>query len=185
MRIDIKEKRFGDKIIFKDASFSFPDNESSIIIAPSGKGKTTLMRMLSGLDDDFDGTITGKPVKPVVLFQEDRLVECITVLSNLSAVNADKRAAIDMLSRMGLDGEERSIVSTLSGGMKRRVAIARALLVDFDVLFLDEPFSGLDSDTKSRVASVILQVASGRTIVAISHSEEDAALLSARTLVRL
>ena len=185
MRIDIKEKRFADKIIFKDESFSFPDCQCTAIIAPSGRGKTTLMRMLAGLDNDFAGCIDAPPEKPVVLFQEDRLVESITVLANLKAVTDDRESALDMLLQVGLDGEERSIVSSLSGGMKRRVAIARALLVDFDVLFLDEPFAGLDSETKKAIASLICKVAGGRTMILITHSLEDASLLSAESIIEL
>ncbi len=185
MRIDINEKHFGEKIIFHHASFTFPDNSCSVIAAPSGKGKTTLMRMLSGLDRDYDGAVDDPPRSPVVLFQEDRLVENISVLSNLKAVTDDESSALSMLSRVGLAGEERSRVSSLSGGMKRRAAIARALLVDFDVLFLDEPFTGLDMDTKKDIASLILEIAGNRTVIAITHSAEEATLLRASCIIAL
>ena len=185
MRIAIKEKRFGDKLIFSDVSFDFPCHKRTAILAPSGKGKTTLMRMLSGLDDDFTGTIDDPPELPVVLFQEDRLSEGISALSNLIAVTDDREGALLMLKEVGLEGEEHTLTSSLSGGMKRRLAIARVLLLDSDALFLDEPFSGLDGGTKKTISSLILRKAQDKTIIFITHSEEELELLAADCIVRL
>ncbi len=185
MKIAIEEKRFGDKIIFKNRTFIFPDHKRSALIAESGRGKTTLMRMLSLLDKDFIGTIDNPPEKPVVLFQEDRLSESISALSNLMAVTDNSDEALSMLGKVGLSGEERTKVHALSGGMKRRLAIARALLVPFDVLFLDEPFTGLDYDTKVMVSSLILERTLDRTLIFITHSSEDVDLLSPDSVVEI
>ena len=185
MRIDIAEKRFGSKIIFRDRSFEFQDGQRTAILAKSGKGKTTLMRLLSGLDHDFRGTIDGQPQRPLVLFQEDRLSEGISVLSNLMAVTDDRDDAYNVLADVGLGGEEHVITRSLSGGMKRRLAIARILLLDFDVLFLDEPFRGLDAENKARIASLLLERSKGHTVVFITHEEEDIALLKADSVLRL
>ena len=185
MRIDIAEKRFGAKVIFSDRSFEFPDGGRTAILGESGKGKTTLMRMLSGLDRDFNGVICGQPQRPMVLFQEDRLSEGISVMANLLAVTDDRNAASRVLRDVGLGCEERVITRNLSGGMKRRLAIARILLLDFDVLFLDEPFRGLDAENKARVASLLLDRSAGCTVVFITHEEEDIALLKADSVLRL
>lgn len=185
MRIDIAEKRFGSKIIFRDRSFEFQDGQRTAILAESGKGKTTLMRLLSGLDHDFRGTIDGQPQRPLVLFQEDRLSEGISVLSNLMAVTDDRDDAYNVLADVGLGGEEHVITRSLSGGMKRRLAIARILLLDFDVLFLDEPFRGLDAENKAKIASLLLERSKGHTVVFITHEEEDISLLKADAMLRL
>ena len=185
MKAVIIEKRFGDKLIFSNKTFQIPDNSATAILGPSGCGKTTLMRILSGLDDDFAGTVHPRPQHPVVLFQEDRLSERISVLSNLLAVTDDRKKAEYMLSRLSLEGEERSHIHELSGGMKRRVAIARSLLLDFDVLFLDEPFRGLDDAMKSESARLIMETAKGKIIVLITHDEEDLKLLGTEHIIKL
>ena len=185
MRIDIAEKRFGTKVIFRNRSFIFPDRKRTAILAESGKGKTTLMRLLSGLDHDFNGTVDRLPDRPLILFQEDRLSEGISVLSNLMAVTDDREAAIKTLGDVGLAGEEHAVTRSLSGGMKRRLAIARILLLDFDVMFLDEPFRGLDADNKDRIASLLLGRSEGHTVVFITHDEEDISLLRADSVLRL
>ena len=86
MIVRIDEKRFGDKLIFKDRTFEVPVHSRTAILGPSGCGKTTLMRIMAGLDRDYEGTIIDAPRLPLVLFQEDRLSERISVLSNLLAV---------------------------------------------------------------------------------------------------
>ena len=143
-----------------------------LLTGPSGSGKTTLMRMFAGLDRDFKGCIEDGPERPVILFQEDRLVETITVMSNLMAVTDDRKRALDVLSSVGLEGEEKSITSSLSGGMKRRLAIARMMLIDGDAVFLDEPFRGLDDETKERTAEQLSSFAGKRTLLLISHDDD-------------
>lgn len=175
MKIDIKEKRFGDKIIFSRFSLDIPDGSSVFLKGESGRGKTTLLRMIAALDRDYDGTIESS--RAVMLFQEDRLIENMGVLSNLLLVTGKKDEALALLERVGLKGEEKSILSTLSGGMKRRVSIARLLLLESDVYLFDEPFNGLDSETKKTVASLIREKTEGRTIIVVSHAEEDGVML--------
>ena len=153
-------------------------------MAPSGWGKTTLLRIASGLDRDFEGEVE-KGGRNVVLFQEDRLVEGISALSNLLALGKGKEECLASLSILGLEGQERKKVSELSGGMKRRVAIARVLLMDGDRFFLDEPFTGLDGETKEAVASVLKKKLKGKTVVVVSHSEEDGPLMDSDDIIYL
>lgn len=185
MKLFIKKKAFGDKIIFSDAVFDFPEGERTAILGPSGSGKTTLLRIAAGLDNDFSGYIENAPDYPIVLFQEDRLSERISVLSNLLAVTKDRSKAMEMLERLSLSGEERSCIRELSGGMKRRVAIARVLLLDSDFLFLDEPFRGLDDDMRSSVAMLVSEYAASKTLVLVTHDEEDLRLLRIGNEIRL
>lgn len=181
----IEEKRFGEKIIFSDAVFNVPPLSHTAILGPSGRGKTTLMRILSGLDREWKGSIEDSPEHPLVLFQEDRLTESIPALSNLKAVSDDAGAIRKVLSDTGLSGEERKSVHEFSGGMKRRLAIARILLLDGDFLFLDEPFRGLDDSMRAHIASLLLDHAAGRTLVFITHDEDDLSLLGADSIIEL
>ena len=184
MKLDIVKKAFDGKTVLSDLSLDFPEGRTTLLMAPSGWGKTTLLRIASGLDRDFEGKVeTGG--KNVVLFQEDRLVEGISALSNLLALGKGKEECLASLSILGLEGQERKKVSELSGGMKRRVAIARVLLMDGDRFFLDEPFTGLDGETKEAVASVLKKKLKGKTVVVVSHSEEDGPLMDSDDIIYL
>lgn len=177
MNIYIKDKHFGDKIIFSDFSLDLPEGKVSVIKSPSGRGKTTLLRIMLSLDKDYEGVIIDPPKFPVVVFQEDRLVESLSVRANLKAVSNDMEKASILIDKLGLSGEMDRKISELSGGMKRRVAIARAFLLDFDWLLLDEPFKGLDESTKKMTAGVILDFSKNKSIILITHDDSDAALM--------
>ena len=120
-----------------------------------------------------------------MLFQEDRLVEEISLEANLLMVSSDKSRVLRLISELGLENELKSKVSSFSGGMKRRVAIARALLMDYDALFLDEPFKGLDDALKEKVASLMIKENNGRTMIVISHDRMEAELLGATNTIKL
>ena len=83
MKVNIKKKAFGSDIIFSDLSLTIKEGVTSFIMAPSGWGKTTLLKIMAGLDNDYEGTVESKSDNNIVLFQENRLVEGISVLSNL------------------------------------------------------------------------------------------------------
>lgn len=184
MKLDIVKKAFDGKTVLSDLSLDFPEGRTTLLMAPSGWGKTTLLRIASGLDRDFEGEVE-KGGRNVVLFQEDRLVEGISALSNLLALGKGKEECLESLFLLGLEGQERKKVSELSGGMKRRVAIARVLLMDGDRFFLDEPFTGLDGETKEAVASVLNKKLKGKTVVVVSHSEEDGLLMDSDDIIYL
>ncbi|MGN1163878.1 MAG: ATP-binding cassette domain-containing protein, partial [Candidatus Ornithospirochaeta sp.] len=162
MRVEIKRKAFGDKIVMSELSLFFPEGESTLLMAPSGWGKTTLLRIMAGLDRDYEGRVEGNGGRSIILFQEDRLVEEISALSNLRALGKEKNVCIDILSALGLENEWEKKVRDLSGGMKRRVAIARMLLSEGEMYFLDEPFSGLDDKTREKTADLIAGRLSGK-----------------------
>ena len=151
MKAIIEEKHFGTKRLFENAVFDIPVFSHTAILGPSGCGKTTLMRILSGLDKDFAGRIENGPRLPVVLFQEDRLQERLSVISNLMAVTENKEKACSILSSLSLSGEERTPVRELSGGMKRRLSLAIALLGHPELLILDEPTVGIDPALRRKI----------------------------------
>lgn len=185
MIIDIRRKAFGEKVVLQDLRLEIPVGKVTVIEGPSGRGKTTLIRIISGLDEDYEGFVKGGPEKPIVLFQEDRLVEEISLEANLLMVSSDKSRVLRLISELGLENELKSKVSSFSGGMKRRVAIARALLMDYDALFLDEPFKGLDDALKEKVASLMIKENNGRTMIVISHDRMEAELLGATNTIKL
>lgn len=182
MRVVINEKHFGDKKIFSNLDLKLEEGGRYVVRGSSGRGKTTLMRMILSLDRDYLGYIEDPPKQPIAVFQEDRLIPFLTVGANLEAVSKDKERCKELLSAIGLSGEYNSPIESLSGGMKRRVCIVRALLMEYDWLLLDEPFEGLDEDAKKRSIDLILSSSKGKGIILITHSDEDADLIDGTVL---
>ena len=171
-------KRYGEKVVLRDFSTRFPAGTCTCIMGPSGCGKTTLLRLILGLEEADGGTISGRRFPMSAVFQENRLFEDFSALSNVSAVCArgSRQEAARQLSALGLAGSLHAPVRTLSGGMKRRVAIARAVLAPGELLILDEPFTGLDRDTKAVVLDYLKAHIQGRTLLLVTHdpAERDA-----------
>lgn len=177
--IEHLNKAYGDKQVLRDFSASIPIGKTTVIMGPSGCGKTTLLNILLGFLSPDSGRIENLPKKIGAVFQEDRLCEDFSVLSNVSMVLPEKSEAPgEILEALGLGQERNKPVRTLSGGMKRRVAIARALCYDGDLLILDEAFKGLDEETKQEVMAVVRRETAGKTVVAVTHDPEEADFLS-------
>lgn len=173
---------YGEKEIIKNLSFDFLPQERYCIFGTSGIGKTTLLRLIAGLEKPTDGEICITEDKKIsFVFQEDRLLPFYTVEENLSLFSKHDRYN-SALSKLELDQARNKYPSELSGGMSRRVAVARALSRDFDILLLDEPFRGLDPDTHKKTAEFINSLSKGKTVIAVSHNQEDIALLNCRAV---
>ena len=176
--------RYGGQVVLEDFSLAITPGEAVCLSGPSGCGKTSLLRLLMELETPSSGQVHSlHPFSAV--FQEDRLLPWLSAPGNLRLVTGKvgEENGIGLLRELGLGDELLKPVSAFSGGMKRRVALARALLVPAPLLLLDEPFTGLDPDTRSRAAALILKQHHG-TLVMASHDQEDARLLGAR-LIRL
>lgn len=185
MRIVNISKSFGDKLVLKDISLDIPQGDTVLISGVSGRGKTTLLRIIMGLEKPDSGTITDAPESFAAVFQEDRLPLDFSAYKCVSYAlpgSLRKEEILSGFSDLGLTGEERKKAGELSGGMRRRLSILRAVLCPSEALLLDEPFTGLDPETKKKAAQYILKHKNGRTIIAVSHAEEDAALLNAREI---
>ena len=173
-------KSFGDKWVLNNVSAVFPAGKTSCIWAASGVGKTTLLRIMMGLEKSDRGSMSGlEDAKLSVVFQEDRLCEAMTVAENARLVvpeisDSDISAA---MRAVGLTDCEAQPVCELSGGMRRRAAIVRAVLYGGDVLMLDEPFKGLDEQTKRSVTEFIRTHFFGKTVILITHDENEAKAL--------
>ncbi len=172
-------KSYGDNIVLKDFSARFAYNEVSSIMGVSGKGKTTLLKIILGLIPYDSGEIKGLEDKKIVaVFQENRLINNLSSLANiLITCNIDKPSAENALKEIGLSEFINAPASSLSGGMKRRVAILRAILSDSDILVFDEPLKGLDEETKRNVIKIIKKYLKGKTLIFVTHDKEDLSFL--------
>ena len=171
-------KGFGDHVVLREFSARFPGGQCTCIMGPSGCGKTTLLRLILGLEQPDSGRILGQTFPMAAVFQENRLFEDFSALSNVTAVCPRERRseAAQHLIALGLGESLHAPVRTLSGGMKRRVAVARAVLAPGEILILDEPFTGLDRDTKAAVLEYLKAHTKGRTLLLVTHdpAERDA-----------
>lgn len=167
-------KVFDSREVLRRIDWRIRTGERWLISGASGIGKTTLLRLLMGLDTPDSGMVTGTDgLRFAPVFQEDRLVEHWSAMANVSLVCTDGARVRTMLTALLPTDSLDQPVHTLSGGMRRRVALARALAAESDVLVLDEPFAGLDHAAALHAAQVIEQQRAGRTVVAVSHGMED------------
>lgn len=179
-------KAYGEKHVLTNLNCRFPEGRITCILGPSGVGKTTLLRLIAGLETpDFGELLGTSDKKNSAVFQENRLFENLTVEKNLMLTarpNFSRRDAQLLLQELGLEADAGKPLKTLSGGMQRRVAVARALAADYDLLLLDEPLTGLDGETRRKVMEVIRRHSAGRTLIWVTHDPGDASLLDAQVL---
>ncbi len=173
-------KKYGDKTVIDNLTLSFPKGETTCIMGPSGCGKTTLLRILASLETPDSGEITGAEGSVSFVFQEDRLCEDFSVLSNIRLVtgkNCSKEKILSHIKELGLEDYSDTAVSKLSGGMKRRVAIARGICFDADIVIMDEPFKGLDETLKKTVMDYVKKHTENKTLICVTHDRSEAEYL--------
>ena len=183
------QKSYGSLPVLDHCSFSFSSGRIYCLMGPSGSGKTTLFRILMGLEPADGGSIRFEPSSPEfsAVFQEDRLCETFSPVENLRFVLGKSVSREDIRRELSLLLPEESLsrpVFTLSGGMKRRTAICRAMTAHSDLIIMDEPFTGLDEDTKKLVIEYIKSRQRRRLLIVSTHQEEDVELLGGE-LVRM
>jgi ABC-type nitrate/sulfonate/bicarbonate transport system ATPase subunit len=179
--------------LFGALSFTVAAGEVVALIGPSGIGKTTLLRMIGGVEREFQGAITvgGQPAHLAppsgFVFQDARLLPWLDASANLRAVRPDLTEAeiSASLARVGLPGQERAFPRQLSGGMQRRLGLARALAANPGLLLLDEPFVSLDPAMVRDLREVFHTVfrTQSPTVVLVSHDPDDAAHLADRVIL--
>lgn len=174
--IENLNKSFEDKVVLSNFNANFKEKNITFIMGTSGVGKTTLIRILMSLEKADSGEIKGLSDKRIsAVFQDDSLCENLSVLLNIKLVcdNIRNLEIEEALKLLDLEGCLYKRVKELSGGMKRRVAILRAMLYDFDLLIMDEPFKGLDEETKNKVMSFVINRIKNKTAIIVTHDKED------------
>lgn len=180
LNIQHLEKRFGEKVLFRDLCLTV--DAPAVLWAPSGWGKTTLLRILMGLEAPTGGTVEGVG-RVGAVFQEDRLCPQLTAVQNVALVlpgdeTRYKQDIIHDFQRLGMNLSELALpAGRLSGGQKRRTALLRALWAPADTLLLDEPFTGMDPETLGAAAALLAQESAGRPVLLATHDREAIRLL--------
>ena len=179
-------KTFDDNEVLKNVNITLKDNSIYCLMGSSGIGKTTLLRILIGLERADSGSVSGIDTKSIsCMFQEDRLIPYLSAIDNVRIVLHGKNNRDEIRNNLLSILPDDSLdipVSSLSGGMKRRVALARALSYPGKLIILDEPFTGLDKDTKLNVIDYILNMRNNRTLLIATHETDDANLLGAEII---
>lgn len=179
-------KAYGELPVLKHLDLSFAPVGVYCLMAPSGAGKTTLLRILLGLEKPDSGQVQ-MPSPVTTVFQENRLCDAFSPLDNVlmaAGKSLDRQTAYSELCRLLPEEAILRPSSTLSGGMKRRAAIARALLAPSQAIIMDEPFTGLDEDTKQTVIDYVKEKTAGKLLLITTHQEEEAAALGGQ-IVRI
>ena len=164
-------------------NFSLEVNGGEVVAlrGESGSGKTSIARLVLGLEKAEHGSVSA-PDNISAVFQEDRLFPTLSVRKNISIVSNGEDKTDYLLKKANLDSVADKKVWQLSGGMKRRVAILRAINYGADALILDEPFNGLDPQNKKLMADLILEEYKNKPILLISHIKEDSELFGAKVV---
>lgn len=173
LRVEHLCKRYGENAVLDDISFTARVGVTRLL-GPSGIGKTTLLRVLLGLETPDSGTVNGDKFRWTAVFQENRLLEGLDAEGNLRFVlgaNYNAAAAQALLEELGLGDVGKKKVRDYSGGMQRRLALARALLAPSDALSLDEPFTGLDAENREAAMRAILRAAETKIVLLSMHEE--------------
>ena len=173
-------KQFGEKTLFRNLCLTV--DGPAVLWAPSGWGKTTLLRILMGLDTPTAGRVQGVG-RAAAVFQEDRLCPQLTALQNVTLVlpGSEKQYKEQIraeFQQLGMDTAALALpAARLSGGQKRRTALLRALWAPSDTLLLDEPFTGMDPDTLAAAAALLRTRCGTKPVLLATHDREAIRLL--------
>ena len=188
-------RRFDGREVLRGVDLDISPGQFVALLGRSGTGKTTFLRVLGGLDPDYDGEVL-VPAHRAVVFQEPRLIPWLRVLPNVTlGLPASRKGrtgsgdlrqrAVEALSEVGLSGQGKAWPVTLSGGEAQRVALARALVREPQLMLLDEPFGALDALTRTRMHALLQDLCARHrpAVLLVTHDVDEAILLADRALV--
>ncbi|RJQ83859.1 ABC transporter ATP-binding protein [Amycolatopsis panacis] len=182
VRVRALTKSFGPRTVLNGLDLDLAPGEFVALIGESGCGKTTLLRLLAGLDS-ADGGELDAPAERMVVFQEHRLLPWRRVWQNV-AIGLPREAAAHALTEVGLGGHLDAWPATLSGGEAQRVALARALVREPRLLLLDEPFAALDALTRIKMQALVRDLVDAHrpAVLLVTHDVDEAILLADRVV---
>ena len=176
--------------VLKNLDLSVPAHEITVLLGRSGCGKTTLLRLIGGLDRDYTGTIsTPHSGRPAFVFQEARLMPWLTVTQNiafgLKKKDIDPEKIQKLITLTGLEGFSEALPRQLSGGMQQRTALARALALEPEFILMDEPFAALDHFTREKMQQALLDIHNERRcgVLFVTHSIDEALAIADRIVI--
>jgi sulfonate transport system ATP-binding protein len=180
-------RSFGSRVVLRGVDLEIGSGEFVALLGRSGSGKSTILRVLAGLDDGVTGELF-VPERRSVVFQDPRLLPWADVLDNVLLGLSGSAATIrgqEALGEVGLAGHEHDWPKTLSGGEAQRVSLARALVRHPDLLLLDEPFGALDALTRMKMHALVAQLCERHhpAVLLVTHDVDEAILLADRILV--
>lgn len=185
IKVDVRRKAFGPSEILRDIRFEMGDSQAVAILGASGIGKSTLLRLIAGIDEAFEGAIV-RPQNIAMVFQEPVLLPWRSVLQNLTLVHPTlgEDAARAALERIGIADKAGLFPGQLSLGQQRRLALARAFAGRPALLVMDEPYVSLDPQTAEEMLELTeaLIAETRPAIILVTHSEAEARRLAQRTL---
>lgn len=177
--------------LFAPLTLDMPAQQWTCLLGPSGVGKSTVLRLIAGLETyvDFDGDITASDNQSLTdrvayMAQSDLLFPWLSVADNvgigarLRGEKPNTERAVEMIARVGLSDHTNKKPAALSGGQRQRVALARTLMENRPVILLDEPFSALDAKTRAEMQELAAELLTGRTVLLVTHDPAEAARLA-------
>lgn len=173
LTLDCVSKTYNGRAVVDNLSVKYAPAKTVYFRTPSGSGKTTLFRLMAGLEQPDSGQIHAYG-RIGMVFQEDRLCEDYSAVKNVEMITGSNKVAKEHLLALLDETDLDKPCRELSGGMKRRVAIARAFASQSDILLLDEPFTGLDSENCRKVQTYMQTYQNGRTLLIATHMQQDA-----------
>jgi putative hydroxymethylpyrimidine transport system ATP-binding protein len=194
LRIKNLALHYGGQVIFEGLDLTIAGGRLTALLGPSGVGKTSLLRIIAGLEAPFAGSVSASDAAPLAgriayMAQQDLLLPWARVIDNvmlgakLRGAKPEPERAMNLLARVGLAERANALPAELSGGMRQRAAIARTLYEQRPIVLMDEPFSALDAITRAKIQDLAAELLAGCTTLLITHDPLEACRLSHHLLV--